>query len=211
VHQGTCQLYPVFRLTVRYFPEVRLMAVDGRDLYSHSTSQEASRSYCEDDANIPSANTLLQRMHDRVAHGMRLTLAPVRRYEDVRVLESRKGLGRDDRKSFKQAVKLTKHDVLGACFAFRELEDRNPQHVSVLFNIGLCHENEGDLRAARDYYARTLQVEPGKSYPQIGLSRISDRMLATEQFAKREEAESEWLAFADTSRTAANSSVEQSE
>lgn len=200
---------PCYRLSLRYFPEVRLMAVDGRDLYAHSTSQEASRSYCEDDTNVPSANSLLKRMHERVARGMRLTLAPVRRYENVRVLESRKSLNREDRKPFKQAVKMTKHDVLGACLAFRELEDRNPQHVSVLFNVGLCHENEGDLLTARGYYERALQVEPGKSYPQVGLSRISDRMLATEQFAMREEAETEWLASADAPRQAAVSSEKQ--
>ncbi len=178
---------PCRKLTVRLFPDIRLTAINGQELYSYSSQQTIEKKFCEDDSKVPSVNGLLAPLRNRVTYSMRRALAPVERNEEIRVLESRKNLEKADRKPFKAAVKLTKTDIVAACEGFQALEANNPSHVSVLFNIGLCHEGEGDLETAAAYYDRALAAEPDKDAPQAGLKRIARRERADLQLAMREE------------------------
>jgi Tfp pilus assembly protein PilF len=82
-------------------------------------------------------------------------------------------------------VKATDDNVTLACEGFEALEATNPAHVSVLFNIGLCHESRGELEGAIDYYGRALEVDPGRDYPTDGLRRVRSRMRAEEHLAQR--------------------------
>ncbi len=178
---------PCRKLTVRLFPDIRLTAINGQELYSYSSQQTIEKEFCKDQSKVPSVNGLLTPLRNRVKYGIRRALAPIDRNEEIRVLESRKGLAKSDRKPFKAAVKLTKSDVAASCEAFAALETSNPSHVSVLFNIGLCHEGEGDLDMAAAYYDRALAVEPDKDAPQAGLNRIARRERADMQLAMRAE------------------------
>lgn len=177
---------PCFQLSVEVHPRLALTSVDGRLLYANNQPLIEVVRYCRDDALIPSPLEMSGLLINQLAQDVRLDLAPQARVEGIRIMEMRKGLEGADRKAFKEAVKLTKNDAYGACLAFQDLEDRNPAHVSVLFNIGLCHEAEGNLVTAQSYYAKALRVDPGRDYPSFGLGRIASRERAAFQLAARE-------------------------
>jgi hypothetical protein len=162
-------------------PEVRLVTRDGRSLYSKSDYLTRSERYCADERRTPSVDSMVQSMVDQFASTVRYDMAPSYRSQDFRVLESRKGIAKADRKAFGSAVKLTKNDPLGACLAFEALEATNPQDVSVLFNVGLCRESDGNLEGAARLYRQVLAIEPGKDYAEDGLRRIASRYRAERQ------------------------------
>lgn len=172
---------PCRTLQVTFNPDVRLMSTGGGTIYSRRDSIVRSQTYCSDSSVRPTTDSLLKPMVEQFAGTLRYDLAPVARREDIRVLESRDGLRKEDKDAFKRAIKLTKHDPYGACQAFSALEQANPQSVSVLFNIGLCLESEGKLDKAAEYYRRAAAADPGKNNPGSGLGRISSRRRAEQQ------------------------------
>lgn len=174
-------IYECSELEVTFYPHIRLIATDGTEIYAKRDSLTASDSSCENDSSVPSARELLDGLIGSFASRVRYDLAPVFRDQQLRIMESRKGLNKADRRLFREAVKLTKSDIGKSCQEFAALESANSGHVSVLFNMGLCAEGRGDLVAAEAYYERALQVEPGKDYPILGLKRIADRRRADAQ------------------------------
>lgn len=181
--------YACSRLDTGLNLQIRLIGADGRELYRKRDGLSASADYCADDEAIPSSEIMLDSLANAFARAVRYDLAPVYRDQTFRVLESRKGMKRDAKKAFRNAVKLTKRDVVGACDSFVALEHAHPDHVSVLFNIGLCLESAGQLVQAADYYRRALVIEPGKDYPEQGLRRIAQRELANIQLNMRNNAQ----------------------
>ena len=167
-------------MIVELRPSIRLIAVDGTELYGERDMIGEKRHYCAEGYE-PSSRAILEKLVSDFTRQVRYDLAPVQRSQGIRVMESRKNLNKKDRKPFRNAVKLTKTDVSAACSAFAALEANNPQHPSVLYNIGLCAEGLDDFEKAADYYNRALAVEPGKDYPTRGLQRISDRARADMQ------------------------------
>ena len=65
-------------------------------------------------------------------------------------------------------------------------EPGNPDHPSVLFNLGLCEESAGRLREAHDYYQRVLVGGDGDDYARLGVSRIEGRWRANAQLESRQ-------------------------
>lgn len=181
--------YECTRLEVTLYPQLRLIARDGTEIYSNRTRLEDAKSYCANDSTLPSADAMLEGLIRSFAWTVRRDLAPEFRSEDVRVLESRKGMDRGSRNAFRDAVRLTKTDIDGACSAFAALESANPAHVSILFNIGLCAEGRGELDEAERYYGRALSIEPGKDYAVAGLDRVASKRRAQFQFDLRRAAE----------------------
>ena len=167
-------------MQVEFRPSIRLIAVDGTELYSDRDFLAQNRRYCADE-HEPSPNSILDQMVGSYASKVRYDLAPTYRDDGIRVMESRKDMAKSDRKPFRNAVKLTKTNVGAACEAFAALEANNPNHVSVLYNIGLCAEGQGDFGRATVYYERALAIEPDKDYPTDGLRRIGDRQRANQQ------------------------------
>ena len=173
--------YECARLEVSVYPQIRLIGADGREIYRKRDSLRTSESFCANDYSNPSIDEMLDGLVNNFARSVRYDLAPVFRDQQIRVLESRKGIKGDAKKAFRNAVKLTKSDIGASCEGFSGLEETYPDHVSVLFNIGLCAEGMGELDRAETYYRRALAVEPGKDYPTDGLRRIADRARADAQ------------------------------
>jgi hypothetical protein len=173
--------YECTRLEVSLHPRVRLIGTDGREIYRKRDTLSASDDFCANDHSIPSIEGMLDGLVNSFANRVRYDLAPVYRNQQIRVLEGRKGMGRNSKKEFRNAVKLTKTNLAAACDEFDALEATYPQHPSVLFNIGLCAEGIDDLDKAEAYYQRTLSIESGKDYPSDGLRRIADRRRAAAQ------------------------------
>lgn len=173
---------PCWNIVARLNPAIRLIGLDGDLLYAVDQAEEQSQRYCRGEER-PSGERLVDQIVARVAGRVRGDLAPVQRLEQFRVLESRRGLAGDDSRAFREAVRLTKTDQAGACDAWRALEPSNPDHISVVFNLGLCAESRDELDQAEEYYRRTLSAEGDSSYAQQGLQRIDERRRAERQLA----------------------------
>ncbi len=175
-------IYKCRNRAVMLRPELRLITGDGRTVYAMRDLRRAEQRYCADEDAEPSTEDMIDDLIADIAAQVRFDLVPVERAEDVRVLESRKGIAKEDRDAFRAAVKLVNRDPFAACQAFAALEATNPQDVSVLFNIGLCRESEGYLGAAEDYYAQVLAIG-SKDYALAGMDRIASRYRAQRQMA----------------------------
>ena len=183
--EKTIDVYECRELTVSLAPELRLVAAERGTLYAARDRLSRSVRFCGNDSSIPSALPMMEELIDRFATRVRLDLAPQFRREDVRVLESRKGLAKGDSAAFKQAVKLTKNDQLAACLRFNELAERNPGQASAVFNAGLCSERDGRLEEAAAKYRRALATGEGEAYSRAGLERVASRLEAEQQLELR--------------------------
>lgn len=165
-------------------PEVRLVSREGDLLYGKGDQLTTSSRFCKDEKGSgPSVDSMVEELAHQFADAVRFDLAPVQRYETIRVLESREGMSKPDQNAFKAALRLTKNDPAGACRAFEALEASNPQSVTILFNLGLCREGEGDLETAERLYRDALAISPRKLEPQDGLARIASRQRAEQQLS----------------------------
>lgn len=173
-------------LTVRVDPRILLLTARGEQLYSHNQSRSESVRFCADDGAVPSVLDIANTMVDGIVGTIRADLAPTESLRNIRVMERRRDLRREDRGAFRDAVRATNESIEAACSGFEALEVANPAHVSVLFNIGLCYESGGELEAAADYYTRALAIDPGRDYPGDGMSRVRSRQRAEALLAERE-------------------------
>ena len=180
-------VYACRELTVRVDPRVVLIGADGRQMYSHASPKIETRRYCTDEYNLPSVLDMANGMVGSIVATIRRDLAPGTYSRSVRIMESRSGLNRADRNAFRDAVRMTDNDPFGACLAFEALEASNPQHLSVLFNIGLCREASSDLDLAIAYYRRALEVDAGHDYPTSGIARVIGRQRGEAYVARRGE------------------------
>ena len=178
-------------MTVNFNPNIRLIGTDGALIHQDRASDSRSQKFCADDYNQPTVESLLDPMIAGFAQRVRDALAPRQLGQQIRVLESRKNMASGAKGPFRDAVRLTKSDPLGACMAFKALETVDPENTSILFNIGLCFEGEGELDTAADYYRHALEVDPGTSYATDGLTRISDRFRAFDQLQLRDNSRAE--------------------
>ncbi len=164
-------------------PEVRLVAREGDLLYGKGDTLTASQRFCQNDEGKPSVDSMVEELARGFADAVRRDLAPEFRAEDIRVLESRKGMSKPDQAAFKAALRLTKTDVAEACAMFGELKAANPQSVTLLFNTGLCIERLGELDTAAELYEQALAISPRKLEPREGLARVASRLRAQQQLA----------------------------
>lgn len=170
---------PCWELVVRLDTTVRLVRTDGEVLFGLDSEEELPQRFCEGD-DRPSRERMVRTLAERQADRLRSEFAPEQRSEQIRVMEDRDGLSRDDGRAFRNAVQLTKTDRRAACEAWAALEPGNPDHPSVLFNLGLCEESEGRLREAHDYYQRVIGgADDG--YARQGAGRIEGRWRANAQ------------------------------
>ena len=171
---------PCWEQVVEFDATVRLVRTGGAVVFAENHEGEQPQRYCEGEER-PSTERMVRQLAESYADHLRSELAPVQRLEQIRVMEDRDGLSRDDGRAFREAVQLTKTDHEAACAAWSALEPRNPDHPSVLFNLGLCEESRGRLREAHDYYQRVIAGDDDDDYARLGAARIEDRWRANAQ------------------------------
>lgn len=172
---------PCWDQVVRLDATVRLVgAQDGELIHAFDRGDEHVQRFCQGD-DRPSTEGMVRHLVGRYADMLRNDLAPVQRFEEFRVMETRKGLSRDDGRAFRDAVRLTKDDVPGACNAWSALEATNPDNAAILFNLGLCAESQGELYEASDYYRRVIAGGDDAAYARQGMARIEQRWRANAQ------------------------------
>ena len=183
--EETVDVFRCRKMTVRFSPSLRLIAREGGTLYAADDDLVQSQRYCANDKSEPSPARMMDSMVDEFAQRVRYDLAPEFRREDVRIMESRKGLANADSSAFRETVRLTKSDQAAACAQFEAMLPSYPDHASLLFNAGLCAERDGRLEEAADLYQRTRMTADGRAYAQAGLDRVASRMRAERQLDRR--------------------------
>ncbi|HYD25698.1 MAG TPA: hypothetical protein VEB68_12975 [Croceibacterium sp.] len=173
---------PCWDHVVRLDAAVRLIAIDGAMLHAADRQDELIQRYCQGDGR-PSSEGMVRELAGRYADALRADLAPFQRFDQIRVMESRKGLSKQDSRAFREAIRLTKSDGVAACAAWMDIAPRNPAHASVLFNLGLCAESAGRRDEAYDYYRRILAADDDVDYARQGARRIERYRRAEAQLA----------------------------
>jgi hypothetical protein len=172
------------RRLVTFSWSVRLVRREGELVFGADGAPQQQLDYCpRDDENVKTVEATVAELVQQVASGLRYDLAPYESRQDVRVMESRKGLKGDVSKRFKAAVTLTKTDVNAACASWEQIGLEMPGHLSTAFNRGLCAEWLGQLDLAETHYRAALQLSPGDDYSNSGLRRIELRRRADWQLA----------------------------
>lgn len=166
-------------------PDLRMTARDGQPLYSSAhLTERKTYTVCPDDRE-PSRSSVMRELSGRIAKSLRADIAPEERVDDVRVLEKRDGLSREDGERFKDGLRLTKSDPAAACRLWRELTLTNPTQVSSAFNVALCAEAAGQDEEARALYEKLLSMA-SVSEARDRIKAINDRALAERQLQEHD-------------------------
>lgn len=158
---------------------------DGRTIYAERKSDSNEQTVCGRKESFASSEKVIRGMINSAAYSVRLDLAPIERRENIRVLESRKGMDKTAGSFFKAAVKMTKNNAEEACRMWDDANLKGPAHVSVIFNLGLCAEQEGHLDVARDYFTGAQRMASNKVEIGQALSRIADKQRARDDWYLR--------------------------
>jgi len=162
---------------------MRLVATDGRLVWSDDNPASSDDSWCEDTQSTSrSLSAVARGLTGSVASRMQIDFVPYPIEEDIRVDENRKGLAGGDAEKFKAAVGKVKHnDVRGACADWQTLAEANPAHAPTLYNLGLCAESLGDDVTAGQFYHKATGLDPKHDKALAGLDRIALRERARRQ------------------------------
>lgn len=174
------------RVTATFEPDMRLVARGGGVLWSFDGRRSGELRYCPDFDPRPDFEPMIEDWIGQIADQTRAALAPRYRVRDIRIMESRRGLDRDTRRTFRDAVALTESDERAACEVFEELFQANPDQPSLMFNTGLCAEQAGNFALAEQRYRLALGNDQSDDEAQDGLARLNQRRRAIRQLDARD-------------------------
>ncbi len=175
------------RLSLDVLPRANLRMPDGVMVWSRNFAKNRVLSYCPGYDDEPLIATAVDAAMAEAADEVRLALAPMQVWQDVRVMESRKGMPKPVSEAFRGAIQLTKRNERGACEAFAALEPEMPTHPSLVFNLGLCAEQTGDFDTAKRYYRAALADKKSDDEAQMGIRRIDRTLAAERQLSRRDD------------------------
>jgi len=165
---------------------------DGRSIYTESFPDKQEQTVCiGDEQDFASSESVIRAMISSTASAIRNDLAPRPYRQDIRILESRKGMARAESDFFKAAIKMTKTNAEEACRMWDEAAENGLIHISLTFNRGLCAEQRGDLDAALMLYDEADRLSPGKMEVTQARQRAIDHRRAQEEWELRQSGGSE--------------------
>lgn len=127
---------------------------DGRILYTQTRPQSERLVTCPGDKRQRDSKDSIARMVKTAADRFADHIVPRHESYRIRLREGRDGMDKAMGQAFKDSVKLSQRDPATACDQWREMDAATPDHPSILFNLGLCAERDGDYDAAEQLYAR---------------------------------------------------------
>jgi len=174
--------------TVVYSPNIQLEnLLDGRIIKTWGKETRDSEIWCDGGSPSESVGEVTSKKAHALLTTIRNDVAPNQKREKVKVLERKRGMEKDVKKRFKQAVKLTKKDPAAACAIWKEQQETVAAHSSILYNLGLCEEQAGRYEEAIALYEKADQLRPRLSYILAGPRRIRSGYDAAAQLSARAE------------------------
>jgi hypothetical protein len=177
---------PCTRRVIDFRVDVRVADLaSNRILYSGERPQRDEISWCGEERPSRNVEDAVRAMIGASAAELARAFAP--RVEDysIRFRESTKGLPKELEKPFKAIVKQTQRDLPGACGAWEAMNGQAPDHASILFDLGLCAEAQGDYAKAADLYARAAPLMGRGNEAEVGMDRVRGLMAAKADDAER--------------------------
>jgi tetratricopeptide (TPR) repeat protein len=174
--------------TIDYRAQVRATRYrDGRSIYTEAFPNRHEQTICYgDDQDFPNSESVIRDMISQTANGVRNDLAPREYRQDIRILESRKGMTKADGNYFKAAIKMTKSNPEEACRMWDEAAENGLDHISLSFNRGLCAEQRQDLDSALALYEEADIISPGKSEANEAMRRVNGHQRALDEWELRQ-------------------------
>lgn len=128
----------------------------GRIIYSRNLSGSATASACEDIKPIPAEAELLRKAREIVKAQLRNDIAPSRVTKSVKLMNSKAGITSDEAKDkLKRGLAYAGNQRLdAACVLWEEASLLSPDAPSLLFNLGVCAESQGDYVRAMELYKK---------------------------------------------------------
>ncbi len=182
------------QVTVRCLQRIALAVVnvrivrasDQRIVYSVSKPYRDVATTCEGGAPLPDVDAQFVAASDQIATAILQEIAPHSISYKVRLLESTKGLSKAGAASFKAAVKVSTRNLPASCASWSALTAQGETNPSLVFNLGVCAEQSGDLRDAGARYAAAQQLLPGDKTIAEGINRVRT-MVVAKATAERQE------------------------
>ncbi|MEO9635003.1 MAG: hypothetical protein ABJ360_25925 [Roseobacter sp.] len=181
---------PCLKRTISLEATVRLSSgYSRRSSFLEDYSRLNEQTSCPNmDDGFTSERTEIKNLISELALEVRNALAPNERQQSIRVLERRKGMEKTQSKAFKAAVKMTKRDGPEACRMWLELSNNSPEHLSLMFNLGLCAEQAGKLPLALEIYRDAETRFGSKRELSEGRARVAERLRAEDAWQERQAA-----------------------
>ena len=140
------------------FRSLRLARADGRVVYSVSRPRRDETSWCRGQNPPRTTEEAIRGMIVDIAENVRRDIVPSVETYSIRFRESTRGLPKELNRTFKDVVKQTQRDLRSACAGWTAMDQQAPNHPSIVFDLGLCAEAEGDYDRAGARYSRAAQI-----------------------------------------------------
>lgn len=153
--------HPCTRRVVNLNAEFRIAeAGSGRVLYSQSKPQRDEIRWCRGSNPARSVEETVTGMINTIAAQVRGDITPSIRNYEVRFRESRSDMRRDLHSRFRDTVRLSMRDLPAACSAWEQLNTEQPDHPSIVYDLGVCAEARGDYEGALRLYQDAERLIP---------------------------------------------------
>lgn len=162
---------------------------DGNSVYEERKSESVQEKHCQASTSIaPDPVSLALQAKDTVIAAIRGDIMPRTTTHQVRLMSNTKKLSKEDKEIFLEGKGwAVKKDRLNrACGIWEELSEsseNSAKHVSVVYNLGVCAEYQGDYQTAISRY-RTADslIKPrgnDSELPYEGIERVRSALAAT--------------------------------
>jgi hypothetical protein len=165
---------------------------DRKVVYTLSEPFRDARSWCEGQ-QAPTIAEDYAAFVPQLARRVAQEIAPHTETYQLKLLESTDGLDKPSGKTFKAAVKIAPRDLVDACKQWQQLTDSGQKSAALLFNDGICAEQQRDLVKASALYDQALALSPGDKRIAEGATRarnlVAAKAAAAQQVTERANAE----------------------
>lgn len=176
------------RRTIDVIADLRIARTrDGSIAYSNRKTRQNAVTWCPTDNAPGPVEGIIRGMIDTIAAETAREIAPYTERYAVRFYETRSGMPKDIGNDFKAAIKQTQRDLPGACQAFAAIDSALPDHVSVVYDLGVCAEARGEFETAMALYQRAAAIRPrDRADFDIGVDRTQRLIAARNDDRERE-------------------------
>jgi len=161
---------------------------DGNSVYEERKSESVSERHCQASTTMaPEPTTLALQAKDTVIAAIRGDIMPRTTTHRVRLMSNIKKLSKEDKEIFLEGKGWAKDKRLNrACGIWEELSEsskNSAKNVSVIYNLGVCAEYQGDYQTAISRYRSADSLVKSKSkdrnLPIQGIERVQSAQAAT--------------------------------
>ena len=145
----------------------------GEIVYARNISKKKAVKSCNN--RLPSHAELLSELKNKVISEFVKDVAPHTGYSTLELIDDTKGLQPDQKKLFEQGINFANEKRMDrACALWKKIRAEGTETAAILYNLGVCVENDGDFNNALKLYKNADSLLT-KSNPLINKALTSTR------------------------------------